>query len=239
MTGAVIFLLTLNFRLGLAALAPAVGVLVLTRATGGWVKRRNAASLQALGGLSGEIQESISNFRVIVAFNRVDYFRQQFNVANERNYAASVERGAGKQRLRADLRPGVQPGADHRARLQLLPDRARRAHRRRADRVPAVREQLLHAAAAGGRRSGRRSSSRWRASIAFPTCSRSSRTCRSCRPNAARPSSAAAVLAFDHVRFGYSPASRRAARRDVRARARAGPTRSSARPAAARRRPRR
>ncbi len=93
MAGAAIFLLTLNIRLGLAALAPAAVVLVVTRATGSWVKRRNTASLQSLGGLSGEIQESMSNFRVIVAFNRVDYFQQQFNVANERNYRASVSAG--------------------------------------------------------------------------------------------------------------------------------------------------
>jgi ATP-binding cassette subfamily B protein len=93
MAGAAIVLLTLNIRLGLAALAPAAAVLVVTRATGSWVKRRNTASLQSLGGLSGEIQESMSNFRVIVAFNRMDYFRQQFNVANERNYAASVSAG--------------------------------------------------------------------------------------------------------------------------------------------------
>ena len=93
MAGAVIFLLTLNVRLGLAALAPAAAVLVITQATGSWVKRRNTASLQALGGLSGEIQESMSNFRVILAFNLVDYFLQQFKVANERNYAASVDAG--------------------------------------------------------------------------------------------------------------------------------------------------
>jgi ATP-binding cassette subfamily B protein len=93
MGGAAIFLVSLNLRLGLAALAPAAAVLVLTRATGNWVKQRNATSLQALGGLSGEIQESMSNFRVIVAFNRVDYFRQQFNTANERNYAAAIRAG--------------------------------------------------------------------------------------------------------------------------------------------------
>jgi ATP-binding cassette, subfamily B, bacterial len=93
MAGAAIFLLSLNVRLGLAALAPAAAVLVVTRTTGPWVKRRNLASLQSLGGLSGEIQESMSNFRVIVAFNRVDYFQQQFRVANERNYAASIRAG--------------------------------------------------------------------------------------------------------------------------------------------------
>lgn len=93
MTGAAIFLLTLHPRLGLAALAPAACVLLMTRATGGWVKRRNTASLQALGGLSGDVQESMANFRVIVAFNRVDYFREQFGVANERNYAAAIRAG--------------------------------------------------------------------------------------------------------------------------------------------------
>ncbi len=93
MTGAGIFLLSLDFRLGLAALAPAAVALALTRASGPWVKRLNMASLQSLGGLSAEIQESMSNFRVVVAFNRLDYFRQHFNVANERNYAASVRSG--------------------------------------------------------------------------------------------------------------------------------------------------
>ncbi len=93
MGGAAVFLVSLNVRLGLAALAPAAVVFLITRATGPLVKARNAASLQSLGALSGEIQESMSNFRVIAAFNRVDYFQQQFTVANERNYAASVSAG--------------------------------------------------------------------------------------------------------------------------------------------------
>lgn len=93
MTGAAIFILALNVRLGLAALAPALGVLIVTQLLSPWVARKNLASLQTLGGMSAEIQESLSNFRVIVAFNRLDYFRQKFNAANERTYAASV--GAG------------------------------------------------------------------------------------------------------------------------------------------------
>ena len=93
MTGAAIFILALNARLGLAALAPALGVLIVTQLLSAWVKRKNLASLQSLGGMSAEIQESLSNFRVIVAFNRLDYFRQKFNAANEQTYAASV--GAG------------------------------------------------------------------------------------------------------------------------------------------------
>jgi ATP-binding cassette subfamily B protein len=93
MAGAAIFVLSLNFRLGLAALTPALGVLVATQLLGAWVKRKNVKSLQSLGGMSAEIQESLSNFRVIVAFNRLDYFRKKFDAANEKTYAASVEAG--------------------------------------------------------------------------------------------------------------------------------------------------
>src|SRR5579884_531205 len=62
MTGAGVFLLTLNLRLGAAALVPFVGVLVVTQLISPWVKKRNVRNLQALGGMSAEIQESLNNF---------------------------------------------------------------------------------------------------------------------------------------------------------------------------------
>jgi ATP-binding cassette, subfamily B, bacterial len=93
MAGAAVFLLSINFHLGAAALAPAAVLLVLTQLLSGWVKRRNLRSMQTLGGLSAEIQESLNNFKVIIAFDRRDYFRERFAQANEENYAASV--GAG------------------------------------------------------------------------------------------------------------------------------------------------
>jgi len=46
-----------------------------------------------VGGLSAEIQESLNNFKVIVAFNRRDYFRKRFGEANQKNYATSVSAG--------------------------------------------------------------------------------------------------------------------------------------------------
>jgi ATP-binding cassette, subfamily B, bacterial len=93
MAGAAILLLSLNTRLGLMALAPAMGVLIFTRALSGWVKNKNLKSLQSLGGMSAEIQEALSNFKVIVAFNRLDYFRQKFDEANKRNFEASIAGG--------------------------------------------------------------------------------------------------------------------------------------------------
>jgi len=93
MAGAAIFLLTLNVRLGAAALLPAIGVLIFTKTISGWVKSRNLKSLQSLGGMSAEIQESLGNFKVIVAFNRLDYFREKFKIANETNFKASLAGG--------------------------------------------------------------------------------------------------------------------------------------------------
>ncbi|MGP0075483.1 MAG: ABC transporter ATP-binding protein [Bryobacteraceae bacterium] len=93
MTGAAVFALSLNFRLGVAAFLPAVGVLAVTKITSAWVKARNMKSLQSLGGMSSEIQESLQNFKVIVAFNRRDYFQRKFETSNETNYAASVAAG--------------------------------------------------------------------------------------------------------------------------------------------------
>ena len=93
MTGAAIFLISLSLRLGTAALLPALGVLIFSRASSAWIKQRNMASLQSLGGMSAEVQESLNNFKVIVAFHRGDYFRQKFEAANQKNFGASLKAG--------------------------------------------------------------------------------------------------------------------------------------------------
>ena len=91
--GAGIFLLTLNIRLGVAALVPALCVLIMTQLISPWVKKKNTESLQTLGGLSAEIQESLTNIKVIIAFNRLDYFQNKFKSVNDQNFKASI--GAG------------------------------------------------------------------------------------------------------------------------------------------------
>ncbi len=93
MAGAAIFLLSINLALGAAALAPALFIWLFTRAISPWVKARNAVNLKNVGGLSAEIQESLNNFKVIIAFNRRDYFRNKFNEANQQNYSSAVKAG--------------------------------------------------------------------------------------------------------------------------------------------------
>ena len=93
MIGAGIFLLAINFRLGVATLVPGLMILIFTKATSKWVKKKNAESMKTTGGLSSEIQESLNNFKVIIAFNRRDYFRKRFEEANKKNYVAAKAAG--------------------------------------------------------------------------------------------------------------------------------------------------
>lgn len=91
--GAGIALVYFNWRLGLMTLSPAVLMWVFNRSMSAWVKKKNAVAAKATGGLSAEVQESLNNFKVVLAFNRRDYFRKRFGQANTANYSSAV--GAG------------------------------------------------------------------------------------------------------------------------------------------------
>jgi ATP-binding cassette subfamily B protein len=93
MTGAGVFLLSINLPLGAAALAPAVVLLLFSRFVTPWVKKLNAVYLASTGSLSAEIQESLTNFKVVVAFNRRDYFRERFDEVNRQNFATALKAG--------------------------------------------------------------------------------------------------------------------------------------------------
>ena len=93
MIGAGVFLITIDAKLALAALTPALLLLFFTRALSPWVKKQNAQNMKSTGSLSAEIQESLDNFKVIVAFNRRDYFREKFDDANVENYKTAVKAG--------------------------------------------------------------------------------------------------------------------------------------------------
>ncbi len=93
MAGAGIFLLSIHVELGAAALAPALLIFIFTKLLSPWIKKKNATNLKSVGSLSGEIQESLDNFKVIIAFNRRDYFRKRFDEVNQQNYKTAV--GAG------------------------------------------------------------------------------------------------------------------------------------------------
>lgn len=91
--GAGVFLLSIDLPLGSAALAPAVAIALFSLALRSLVSKRNAENLKATGEFSGEVDESMRNFKVILAFGRRDYFKKRFAEANMRNYSAAVRAG--------------------------------------------------------------------------------------------------------------------------------------------------
>ena len=93
MIGSGIFLLSINIELGTASLIPALFIWIFTKLVSVWVKKRNAINLKSVGNLSSEVQESLNNFKVVVAFNRRDYFRKRFDIVNRDNYSTSVNAG--------------------------------------------------------------------------------------------------------------------------------------------------
>jgi ATP-binding cassette, subfamily B, bacterial len=93
MLGSAVFLLSLDLPLGSAALIPAGLVLIFSRIVSPWIKRLNSANLRSTGNLSSEVQESLQNFKVIIAFNRRDYFRKRFEEVNSENYKTAVKAG--------------------------------------------------------------------------------------------------------------------------------------------------
>ncbi|MGA9292865.1 MAG: ABC transporter ATP-binding protein [Ignavibacteriaceae bacterium] len=93
MIGSGIFLLSINLPLGAAALTPGLIIWLFTRFISPWIKRKNDASLKSVGFLSSAVQESLNNFKVIVAFNRRDYFTEKFNQSNQENYSNAVSAG--------------------------------------------------------------------------------------------------------------------------------------------------
>jgi len=93
MIGSGIFLLSIHFELGAAALTPALLIWLFTKIVSKWVKNKNKVNLKSVGNLSSEVQESLNNFKVVVAFNRRDYFRKRFETVNHDNYTTSVKAG--------------------------------------------------------------------------------------------------------------------------------------------------
>ena len=93
MVGAGIFLLFINIKLGAAALLPALCIVIFTWLFSPFVKKKNALNLKSTGMLSAEIQESLNNFKVTIAFNRRDYFRKRFEDVNTQNYTTAITAG--------------------------------------------------------------------------------------------------------------------------------------------------
>ena len=152
--------------------------------------------------MSAEIQESLNNFKVIVAFNRIDYFREKFKAGQRAEL--SRRRWAQAWRTTCSCRSTVWPTTSRRSRCWPTASCSSQPGQLTVGLligfllyVNSFYMPLRQLAMVWAR-----SSLRWRRSIASQRCSRWSRTCRWCRrPNLsvrAPPSWNSSSVAFSY-----------------------------------------
>lgn len=100
LVGIAISMFVLNIQLAAVTLSVTVILFVITQVISPILKRLNRVSLDATGNLSAQIQEGLSAFKVIIAFNRRDYFADKFQEFNEKNYLASIKADIASQFLK-------------------------------------------------------------------------------------------------------------------------------------------
>jgi ATP-binding cassette subfamily B protein len=81
-----IFILVLNWKLGLATLVVSFVALFITRLLTPLTQKVNKQSLDAKGEYSAEVQENLANFKAIIALNRRDYFITQLDAVIDKAY---------------------------------------------------------------------------------------------------------------------------------------------------------
>lgn len=89
-----VLVLVLNWKLGLALLAPTLGLIIMTKLSAKWVEKINKRSLVATGSLTASLQENLTNFRVIVAFNKREYFKNHIKTVNTEVFDSTMISGA-------------------------------------------------------------------------------------------------------------------------------------------------
>lgn len=100
LVGIAAYMIYLNPKLAGVTLSVTLILFIITQLISPILKRLNRVSLDATGNLSSQIQEGLNAFKVIIAFNRRDYFENKFQEFNEKNYLASVRAGIASQSLR-------------------------------------------------------------------------------------------------------------------------------------------
>lgn len=84
--GIAVFIVVLNWKLGLVALSSVFFLIIITKVLSPWVEGKNKKSLAAIGEFSASLQENLTNFRVIVAFSKRDYFAKHVGEINETTF---------------------------------------------------------------------------------------------------------------------------------------------------------
>lgn len=88
-----IVMIFLQPTLAMTALSIAFVLLIITALVSPMVQRLNSRSLTRVGDLANELRDTLLNFKIVVAYNMRQFFRDQFTVVNEDAYKAAVKSG--------------------------------------------------------------------------------------------------------------------------------------------------
>ncbi len=89
--GIAVFAFFINFKMALVMLSMVLFIAIITRALSPWVERQNKKSLGSVSNLSSLLQENLTNFRVIVAYSKRDYFKENLDKASKATFDASFK----------------------------------------------------------------------------------------------------------------------------------------------------
>ncbi len=86
-----IFIFYLNFKLALVTLTATVFLVIISQLLSPWIRRLSKASLIAVSDFESVVQEDLTNFKVIAAYNRRQYFYQNLHSKNEQVFKNSFK----------------------------------------------------------------------------------------------------------------------------------------------------
>jgi len=78
-----VFIFFLNFKLAIVTLSACVILYVSTKLLSPMIQKLNRKSLEAIAEFESVVQENLSNFKVVAAFNRRDYFLETLTHKNK------------------------------------------------------------------------------------------------------------------------------------------------------------
>lgn len=84
-----IFVFFINVKMALVMLSATLFLFAFSRAMSPWIGRANKDSLNIAGNLSATLQENLTNFRVIIAYSKRQYFRDYLEKVNMTTYKAN------------------------------------------------------------------------------------------------------------------------------------------------------
>ncbi len=89
--GIAVFVFVINFKMALILLLSTTIIFLANYFMSNWVEKLNKESLTTTGLFSAQINESMTNYKAIVAFNKQLYLKNKLSELNEKNYQDAIK----------------------------------------------------------------------------------------------------------------------------------------------------